>query len=102
MQITIKSPDGKLYPSDCNTLQAGSFNSLPPSWRWSVGITDVDGNYTELRAGNGAMTTDQWDAWTTQPSDNYVMSCVAASLGLTPAQDLPAPKQGDKKSAAVI
>ena len=33
--------------------------------------------------GNIDMTQEQWDAWTTQPDDEYVPQCVADNLGLT-------------------
>jgi len=80
MQSPIESPANPLYPPAANTLRVDSFNNIPPSWRWSIGVTDED-TYTELQAGNDSMTQKEWDSWTTQPYD-ILLEVAAKHLGL--------------------
>lgn len=84
MQATIKSPDNPIYPSAVNTLTVDSFNGIPPSNRWGIGITTInkDGtaSYVELQAGNDSMTQKEWDNWTNQP-DSYALQCTASHKG---------------------
>lgn len=137
----INSPTDPKFPSACNWMQGASFYGWPYSYRWSLGVRTVTpgqparaaiGNrdsgkpfipardaveeiaiYTELAAGNQSMTQAQWDQWTTQPTDQYVLQCVADNLGVTliPAESAkpatakkttrtaPAAKRASKKKA---
>ena len=99
-----------IFPETADTLRVDSFYGFPPSYRWSLGKTVVtqeakpgipakgtpdtlgyvpavdpvpeQTSYTELRCGNGAMTDAQWNGWTTQSDESYVLSCVATNLGV--------------------
>lgn len=99
-----------VFPSQADTLVVDSFNSIPLNYRWAlmktnivtpasaevpaVGVEGKDGYIAAVPAvakvtqlemltqGNGSLTVKQWDDWTKQADEPYVLSCVAANLGV--------------------
>ena len=66
-----------VFPSTANVLAVDSLVGLPPSYRWTL-----RNGATALSTGNGAITDAQFDAWTTQPTDDFILDCAAANLGV--------------------
>ena len=99
-----------IFPSKADTLVVDSFNSIPLNYRWALCRTVIvtpahdeilgvgfpgEPNYVAaapavpaatsletLTQGNGSLTAKQWDDWTKQVDEPYVLSCVAANLGV--------------------
>ncbi len=99
----IQAPTNPLFPAACNWMQGASFYGWPYSYRWSLGVRTVAPGtpakagqdavaetvtYNELANGNATMTQEQWEQWTTQPTDEYVRQCVADNLGVTLIPDV--------------
>ena len=93
-----------VFPTQADTLVVDSFNSIPLNYRWAlmktnivtpaspaIGIESKEGyipavakvtSLEMLTQGNGSLTAKQWDDWTKQADEPYVLSCVAANLGV--------------------
>lgn len=98
IEVAIKSPSNPLFPPACNTLVVDSFNGLPPTYRWSTGVKSEDVPYKELRSGNESISDEQFDDWTTQPTDSFIAKCASETLGLELESPIKSPAVGDKKS----
>lgn len=87
MQATILSPTNPLYPPASNTLIVDSLFGLPYNYRWCLAKVTSAGSppvatTLPLVDGNGAMSQAQWDAWTSQDDQTYILTCVATNLGV--------------------
>lgn len=94
MNAPILKPTNPNYPSAANDLYVRGGNitaeGAPTGFYYELrkrteSVVDDEPvvSYVMLQNGNFDMTDDQWNAWTTQPTDPYVLECAAAILGLT-------------------
>jgi hypothetical protein len=95
MRSAIKSPSDPMLAPAINTLIiADGFScnaaSTPVFSYVLAKVTPGDDKadppvpeqMVNLSQGSNAMTDEQWNNWTDQPSEEYILSCVAENLGL--------------------
>ncbi len=79
----------------------GNAGQIPPSFQFAVltaAPESEDDPPQQLCAqGISAMTADQWNAWTDQDSETYILECVAENESLTLVDPPAAPAPTSKK-----
>jgi hypothetical protein len=81
-----------VWPDEADTLSVVGLSGLPPSYTYflqkaiitpATKDTEKSVSYLTLKQGTNMMSQEQWDDWTDQPDDSYILKCVADTLGLT-------------------